>query len=1079
MIPPTTGASLQSEAFTPALDLAALSRALHVALTPKPSGSTTAFLSFDRHCNSLRLDTAAVLNRLGTIEHFLHDADPGPPAWQTVRVGGRIVQGSGQALQQALLALANQIGKEFDELCAREALQPQQFIIDHPEPALQALGKKVGGYLDRLESNALTRVQHMAFAESRAATPDLNQVGRVTCATEIIETGDSLTLLLDAIGRLMRQRSEEWSTDEIQRTQNELRSYYQQGDAQLRQFIDIFLAEDALARIRATVARDVMTAIQHSAERQQKSADAQLAAEYLRRVLFLHDYFSNPNHDERELDLDSHYGPSAGGNILLSTELMKATFYSCLPVWCDWNTPLLEASATDTQGQPRLVRLLGYRFRINGRDPERRESAFELRLRRLRETLLPETESERRSGLARSLVQLLVLAIVVPRDTSDAELNADVGKKIHEAIKYFNDNGQDATRSILASLEKRIDVMQRIASAVIGILKRKGPLFNELACQPRSYYLNILRGILNRERAFQGQPEPLVKPAPGQDQRIEFFNCLQVTTADPLPDALFSLRVSVKLGESLLHMPHSTPSEYRVQRRPPKALVQILWQPDGTITAQLPIKNWHLASSLRVHYDPELLGIADSRRPNPQQRQHLAARRVAFTVLVYIALKVLCERLIACDPQRGSQMIALMLRFQQQGRSAGEQDLSGEQGLYAAAQAIEHALGQHLRTRMQGITGADNPQDSQWKFKSRNSFNALLSALPLQMQTPSAPTLDRIGVLTFVSRPATDHPALSEDQQRDFVLLGRSYIAQANPQLPGYRLASGPNLLALESGREVFTDSPAIFKAIERLYQKGCRYLLYMGHRRGGRQVGRARTPHRHHEQPLFLAEIQRRFPDLCVYPLVRDVFPATRLRTRGNSEDAFEIPNYHTSLPYWNLDLATPRDQDLIPVYTFATLHVISDEDGEAGRPQSGFAIYFLLSQATPESLEQETRKRLDWIGADSPRRHDLIAVLRSLHYLESEAPARPGKAPARSDPSSSGQDAPSTPKKPHYVPPVLDPYTALQPANIAAIGEVSVHPRTPSSGSGEVLLSLPAVLARVTEVLDLSPAPRTDTAP
>ncbi|HNW79567.1 MAG TPA: hypothetical protein PKH28_11690, partial [Candidatus Competibacteraceae bacterium] len=102
-----------------------------------------------------------------------------------------------------------------------------------------------------------------------------------------------------------------------------------------------------------------------------------------------------------------------------------------------------------------------------------------------------------------------------------------------------------------------------------------------------------------------------------------------------------------------------------------------------------------------------------------------------------------------------------------------------------------------------------------------------------------------------------------------------------------------------------------------------------------------------------------------------------------------------------------------------------------------------------------------------------------RSLHYLESEAPARPGKAPARSDPSSSGQNMPSTPKKPHYVPPVLDPYTALQPANIAAIGEVSVHPRTPSSGSGEVLLSLPAVLARVTEVLDLSPAPRTDTAP
>ncbi len=1059
MILPATGASLQSEACTPTLDLAALSHAVQVALAPDPSGSTTPFLSFDRPCNSLRLDTAAVLHRLGTVEHFLHDADPGPPAWQTVRVGGRIVQGSDQALRQALLALAKQIGNQFDELCAREALQPQQFIIDHPEPALQALGKKVGGYLDRLESKALTRVQRMAFAEPQVAVPDPTQVGRVISATEIIETGDGLTLLLDAIGRLMRQRPDEWSTDDIQRTQNDLRSCYQQGDPQLRQFVDLFLPEEAFSRIRATVARDVMAAIQRIAEQQRPNPDTQLAAEYLRRVVFLHDHLSNPEHDECELELDKHYGPGAGDNILLSTELMKSTFYSSLPVWCGWHTPLLEAPSTDPQGQDLLIRWIGYRFKINGRDPERRESAFELRLRRLRETLLPETAPERWSGLARSLVQLLVLAIVVPRDTSDAELNADVGEKIHKAIKYFNDNGQNATRNILASLEQRIAVMQRIAGAVIGILKRKGPLFNELARQPRSYYLNIKRSILNRERAFNGSPEPLVKPAPGQDQRIAFFNCLQVSTADPLPDALFSLRVTVRLGESLLHAPHNTLSEYRVQRQPPKALVQILWQPGANSTPQLPIENWRLASSLRVHYDPELLGVADARRCNLQQRQQLAARRVAFTVLVYIALKVLCERLIACAPQRGPQMNALMLRFQQQGRSAGEhQDLSGEQGLYAAAQAIEHALGQHLRTRMQGLTSADDPQ----RFRSRNSFNALLSAFPLQMQTPSLPTLERIGVLTFVSRPATDHPALSEDSQRDFVLLGRSYIAQANPELPGYRLASGPNLLALESGREVFADSPSIFKAIERLYQQGCRSLLYMGHRRGGRQVGRARTPHRHHEQPRFLAEIQRRFPDLCVYPLVRDVFPATRLRKRGNNEDAFEIPDYHIPLQRWIPDLATPRDHDLIPVYTFATLHVISDEGGEAGRPQSGFAIYFLMSQATPESLEQETRKRLDWIGADSPRRHDLIAVLRSLHYLESEAPTR-----------KHAQSA----KQHHYVLPVLDPYAALQPASIAAIGEISVHPRTRSSG--EVLLSLPAVLARVAEVLALSPAPRTDTAP
>jgi hypothetical protein len=235
---------------------------------------------------------------------------------------------------------------------------------------------------------------------------------------------------------------------------------------------------------------------------------------------------------------------------------------------------------------------------------------------------------------------------------------------------------------------------------------------------------------------------------------------------------------------------------------------------------------------------------------------------------------------------------------------------------------------------------------------------------------------------------------------------------------------------------------PTVVEELRRLYDLGCRHVLLLAHRYGERRVGGS-VRYRLHDPANTLAALATQLPDLSVYPLVRDTFPATRMRSRrATSEDAFEIlaPDEHLAGP----DGVGELRHDYTPVYSLATLHVI----GEARKPQSGVCTYFLLREQGGGSIERTERIRANLLlgeGGSSTAglRGDLVAVLRGLHYLEAE------RAPSRE----------------HFFQPVLDPYRWLSPETHGHAGEIVV--RTSRRRAGTVVLSLPAMLEHVARAM------------
>src|SRR5262249_25855889 len=130
----------------------------------------------------------------------------------------------------------------------------------------------------------------------------------------------------------------------------------------------------------------------------------------------------------------------------------------------------------------------------------------------------------------------------------------------------------------------------------------------------------------------------------------------------------------------------------------------------------------------------------------------------------------------------------------------------------------------------------------------------------------------------------------------------------------------------------------AVAEEVRRLYALGCRHMVLLAHRYGGRHIGGSMR-YRLHDPAHTLAALTSSCQDLYIYPVGRDAFPGTRMRTRdARLEDAFEIlaPDEHPTP-------GAPGDElrrDYTPVYSLATLHVV----GDAAKPQSGVCTYFLV---------------------------------------------------------------------------------------------------------------------------------------
>ncbi|HEV2121241.1 MAG TPA: hypothetical protein VGW38_00505, partial [Chloroflexota bacterium] len=516
----------------------------------------------------------------------------------------------------------------------------------------------------------------------------------------------------------------------------------------------------------------------------------------------------------------------------------------------------------------------------------------------------------------------------------------------------------------------------------------------------------------------------------------------------------------------------------------PSRWMQVVWRPllaagstAGEAAMPSPLNaedsSWLIQPRFEVRYDVRWLGLKqDSRKPKEEREQLLAAFRTAFTILVYTAMFCLLRRLsrnVGADRESQDRLTVQMLRIQQRGREAGPMD--GDQGVFAAAQAVELALNRDFDVRLSGLVVGDTDRVGKASFdgqrlttadrsvrakktakdigytqrdaareKRRGLYSAMISGFPLVIERHGTTALEpAIGLISYASRPCNDHPEQSGKRSMS-LCSARTYLATAvSDPLWGYRIQNEAGLTEIREERDMDSLPSVVVEEIRRLYEvRGCRHIMVLAHRYGTRRIGWAAARMRSPEFPKHLADVAARYSDLSLYPLVRDSFPVTRLRRRGEGEDAFEILQPDEHLHAYS-EAARDLRYAYSPVYSLATLHVV----GEQRKPQSGFCTYFLLRDGGAGSIEMAEQIRANLLLSTSPVRLDLIAVLRGVHYLESER----------------------TPTKGGTLQPVLDPYRWMLPETIGHAGEVVVS--TSRRRAGTIVLSLPAALDHVSRVL------------
>jgi hypothetical protein len=626
--------------------------------------------------------------------------------------------------------------------------------------------------------------------------------------------------------------------------------------------------------------------------------------------------------------------------------------------------------------------------------------------------------------------------------------------------------GRTAIAESLERLERQAARMDAVSGALVTVLRAGGPVVTRGAeGRQWDYFVNVLRGLVDRQRAGHGLDRPLASDETPAREMIAFYKSIRVTQDRSMPSSLLSQRVRVRLGERSL-LSRGEIATGQIARELPSRLVQVLWRPYQTTigavgASRAPVgpdpAAWQAPSRVELHYETRVLGKTH-RSLDDQGEQLLAAFRTAFAVLAYVALARVLVRTRQAAGLAGRGDLALsMLRLH--AGPADSDPLGGPQALFAAAQAIEDALARDVELRMQGLI----LDESLTEEKRRGVFGALSAGFPLLIERRVPKNTGyamepSIGLVTFGSRPCTSMPD-QPDQPGDTLFTTRTYRSQAvthqfasdTEPSRAYRLwcdAVRTEVREAQAGEAV---PPIVVEEIRRLYDLGCRHVLLLAHRYGGRRVGGS-VRYRLHDHANTLAALATQLPDLYLYPLVRDTFPATRIRSRqAASEDAFEIlaPDEHLAGPAGVGELR----HDYTPVYSLATLHVI----GEARKPQSGVCTYFLLRESSSTgSIERTERVRANLLLGEggtstSGLRGDLIAVLRGLHYLEAEG------APSRD----------------HFFQPVLDPYRWLSPETRGHAGEIVV--RTSRRRAGTVVLSLPAVLEHVTRAMHASQHLRT----
>ncbi|WP_414551139.1 hypothetical protein [Anabaena sp. CCY 0017] len=1055
-------AKIQASSPKPSIDLATLVELLAKSIPTKENRTNTTGLhpdyklafDFDSQKQRLRLCSSAVLRRLFGLKDFNEAFNPkeGGGFIQDLElsgfgtkslVGGNLTEKSTVRLSAAVEKLIRVIDQEI------EAALPQEnslstLLLDQPIQQLQQLAKKTGANFQNKPQTA--NLVPIAFPDAEAKTNIKNKrVAKVISAREQIDADDYFERMCSAV-RDYVQNQLDWDEDDIEAAIDSLRAERDRTDSQLTRFLN-FLDDEALARVRQTITLRIMEAIaQYSPTNSQPKH--QLLAEYVHRVSNL---LTSATEVGYNVDLTAAFG--VGAEFDLSEYLNKATFYYCLPVWAEWETQIFEEKTRNQQGTSYgVVREVSYRFRINGNNPEKQKSAFLARLDQIEEELKTDDETVAQNPwrVCRRLAELIFLRIVIPLPGEKGISAEDFPNFVDKIITEMKAGGKTDIQQVIDDLRNRESSMQTIASGLIDVLQTKGEkVISQVQKQSSQQFICVKRSIIewSRLEGAEAGVRDLLKSSPQTSrENVEWFKHIEICNTPETPGLLFSVHVNTDISEhDLVTKGDSYPIQ--AQRLLTQQLLQIIWVP-RSFSFNKEEKDWKyelspnarhaggwiLPAAVIIDYDAKLLTRSKDKKRGEENKQYHAAAVAAFTVLVYCCLWRIIDKL---NQSSKSNFTTLMLRLQDQGKTADE--TSGDNYVYAAAQTLEAILAEDTNIRMQGVI-LDNlaKQNDSTKFIKRNIFNALLSAFPLAITTPVPPEVPKIGLISYATRPCNE-AVLLKSEDKGYLFLTQSYIATAvvNP-VSGYELKAERIQSDIVDSPEQLKKQRLVQEEIRYLKNQGCQHIILLSHAYRGRRFNRTADYNSALTPKEFLEDVFQTFPDLNIYTMLRDVFPATRLQKRGRGEAAFEILHAadHTNFLH---SVETVRVRDVIPVYTFATLFAVQEQE----RPQSGFCVYFLVSDQRVSDITWTERARQHLVNAEqnSPVNPCLISVLRGLHFIEAECGEKQGQ-----------------------LIPVLDPFRWISPNTVEAAGEVEVlHTRR----KGKVYLSYPALLTHISQVL------------
>jgi hypothetical protein len=784
-----------------------------------------------------------------------------------------------------------------------------------------------------------------------------------------------------------------------------------------------------MARVRLHVCLRIMEAVA-------AQSDKAGFKSYVQRVREAFESFAGQDGEPLALNVSSVYG--VANDTDLTEPLRKAGFYGCLSVWCEGSVQLFERRIPPEQNQP-TVREVSYRFRVNGLNPQTGLPAFDSRLDGIKEQLLSAPGPN--ENVKRPIAELVFLTLVLPPSLHEAS-SGDVRSQAAAIAQALKADPFREFQRLHQELVSRRDLMAQIADEMVRLLKTRSTSFvTNLNRSVDKLFISVQKDIFDWQLLIglgldSEREEVLVKSDSGPDT-VAWLSRIRVSP-DPWPSSVASVWVETNLQERSLTEAGEVRKvamrkDLKAHVLPVRLVPYMLEKHTQRWVPALPNPDTlDIGCGVDIEYNLRVLTLDRKQdREKAQAEQWRAATVAAMSLLIYIVLFELVRKAQSARPRLSMTLV----RLQKTGRIKDDREADAQDGntaIYAISQAVEKALARELPVKLQGLT-TDNDARNSLRWKNRGALAALQAGQPLCV--PHEGSLDRVAVVSYVTRPCDTHPNYPDAD--GYLFVSRTYFADSRDEQTTVRV--GRMLSRFVESRQDFSLPHLILEEIARLQDRGYRHILLLSHHFGNRRIGRAAERHSPHSSLPFLDEAAKRFPDVHLYPLRRDVFAATRLRKRTLQESAFEVLRHEAHQNMYR-DGATEILRSLLPVYTFATLHVVD----EAGKPQSGFCTYFFNAEhrLSDFNLREATRANILGTGEAEETRRSLISVLRAIHFMESEKPAENNRP----------------------LLPVLDPFAWATPNRTAAAGELEVVSRR---RRGSILLSIPALLAHVTRVL------------